>query len=127
MAIDDEIEMARLIAEIAEIVGYQADTAGSVEEFLRSLAVGDYQVIVTDLCMPNRDAIELTGALVDRGCTAAIVMVSGYNPAMLEGAGKLARARGLDVRGVLTKPFRMDEMQALLRGILEGGPAPAAS
>ena len=47
-------------------------------------------------------------------------MVSGYDKAFLNGAGAIAKARGLDLRGMLTKPFHIEEIEALLRGIITG-------
>ncbi len=120
IAVDDELEMAALIAELGEMVGYESEIAGSGKALLDAEAKQCHDVIVIDLFMPDTDGFELIATLADRGCTAAIIMVSGYDKTLLRGAGKIADANGLNLLGILTKPFQLDEVKALLQQAING-------
>jgi len=113
IAVDDELEMAALIAELGEMVGYESEIAGSGKALLDSEAKQCHNVIVIDLFMPDTDGFELITTLADQGCTAAIILVSGYDNILLKGAGKIADANGLNLLGTLTKPFLIGDCQSI--------------
>ncbi len=114
IAVDDELEMATLIAEIAETVGFEAEATSNAKALLDSEAESRHDVIVIDLFMPDTDGFELINTLAEQGCTAAIIMVSGYDKTLLRGAGQIAEGNGLHLLDTLTKPFHLDQVQALL-------------
>jgi len=120
IAVDDELEMAALIAELGEMVGYQSEIAGGGKALLDSEAKQPHDVIVIDLFMPDTDGFELIDTLAAQGCSAAIIMVSGYDKTLLRGAGKVADGNGLNLLGTLTKPFHLDEARALLQQAING-------
>ncbi|KRT55230.1 Response regulator receiver domain [endosymbiont of Ridgeia piscesae] len=119
IAVDDELEMAAMIAEIAEMAGFESEVSSSAKALLDAEAECRHDVIVIDLFMPDTDGFELINALANRGCTATIIMVSGYDKTLLKGAGKIAEANGLNLLGTLTKPFRLDDVEALLRKAID--------
>ncbi|EGV51601.1 regulatory protein [Candidatus Endoriftia persephone str. Guaymas] len=119
IAVDDELEMAAMIAEIAEMAGFESEVSSSAKALLDAEAECRHDVIVIDLFMPDTDGFELINALANRGCTATIIMVSGYDKTLLRGAGKIAKANGLNLLGTLTKPFRLDDVEALLRKAID--------
>ncbi|KRT59510.1 response regulator, partial [endosymbiont of Ridgeia piscesae] len=114
-----ELEMAAMIAEIAEMAGFESEVSSSAKALLDAEAECRHDVIVIDLFMPDTDGFELINALANRGCTATIIMVSGYDKTLLKGAGKIAEANGLNLLGTLTKPFRLDDVEALLRKAID--------
>ncbi|MCP4997108.1 MAG: response regulator [Gammaproteobacteria bacterium] len=119
IAVDDELEMATLIAEIAETVGFEAEATSNAKALLDSEAESRHDVIVIDLFMPDTDGFELINTLAEQGCTAAIIMVSGYDKTLLRGAGQIAEGNGLHLLDTLTKPFRLDQVQALLEEAID--------
>ncbi|MCF6237905.1 MAG: EAL domain-containing response regulator [Candidatus Marinimicrobia bacterium] len=70
-----------------------------------------------DLMMPGVDGIEVIRFLAERGCDAQLILVSGFDPAVLHSAQKLATEQGLNVFGSLSKPFRYDDLHQLLSGL----------
>jgi len=116
--VDDELELANLIRETAEIIGFEVHMVMSAKQFLQTWKERENDVIVIDLVMPDTDGIELTGILAEQGSAAPIILVSGYNEELLDTAGKLAEAKGLDLRGTFTKPINLHEISTLLQGII---------
>ncbi|MGI9132549.1 MAG: response regulator, partial [Rhodoferax sp.] len=71
-------------------------------------------VIVLDLTMPEIDGIEIIETLADTGYAGRLILASGFIVDFIDLAAFLARARGLNLVGVLHKPFRMAQLQDLL-------------
>jgi CheY-like chemotaxis protein len=122
LAVDDEPDMAILVAEVAELEGYEARALTSGPALLAELAHRVPDVIVLDVVMPEMDGIELCRRLAERQCAAALVLISGYHGRYLHDVEALARARQLRVAGTLTKPVNLGHLRTLLRAL--GGASP---
>lgn len=118
IVVDDEAEVASLIAEVAAMVGFNTQAVVSAKQLLEAETMCRHDAMVIDLFMPDTDGFELIEVLAERRCEAVIIMVTGYDKVLLNGAEKIARAKGLNLLGTLTKPFQFDETEALLRQAL---------
>ncbi|MCB1869647.1 MAG: response regulator [Gammaproteobacteria bacterium] len=121
IVVDDEIEMAGFVAEVAEVVGFKVSAVTSVQQLRKVLAVSSPTVIVIDIFMPDTDGFELISELADKGCTSGIILISGYGSTLLNGAGKIAAARGLNLLSVISKPFRLSELESVLTSAIRAG------
>ncbi|MCB1758371.1 MAG: response regulator [Gammaproteobacteria bacterium] len=117
VVVDDEFEMAGFVAEVAEVVGYRVSAVTSVQALRQAFSGSQADVMVIDIFMPDTDGFELIGELADQRCSSEIILISGYGKTLLEGAAKIARARGLKLRSVISKPFRLAELQSALRDV----------
>jgi DNA-binding response OmpR family regulator len=119
LLIDDEPELARLIAHAAKSVGYAATAATDAESFKRHFEVAGADLIAIDLGMPRVDGIELLRFLADAKCEAPILIVSGFDRRVLETTERLGSALGLNMAGTVEKPVRLEELEALLHSLLD--------
>ena len=119
LIIDDEADVASVVAEAAIACGFVVRKSHQPEEFKR--IYGDFQphVIVLDLGMPKTDGIELLSFLADSGSQAKIFIFSGLDPTMLRVAAGLGVARGLNMAGSLGKPVRLSELNKCLLALKE--------
>jgi EAL domain-containing protein (putative c-di-GMP-specific phosphodiesterase class I) len=115
LIVDDEPDVAEIIAEFAGRAGYDVVTTSSPEAF-DDLYRDDLDVIVLDLWMPQVDGIELIRRLAERRSAARLVLVSGFDRRVLESASQLALSHGLHVAGALGKPLRLTELTEVLGG-----------
>ena len=122
IVVDDEPELAQLLTEVAEAVGYEVSTFTSANQLITTWEERQNDLIIMDLVMPESDGIELSGMLAEQGATAAIIMVSGYDEDLLNTAALIARKKGLDLRGTLTKPIDLHKMRTLLQEIIRSHP-----
>ena len=106
LLIDDEPELARLIAHAARAAGYAATATGDADSFMRHFEESGADLIAIDLGMPDLDGVELLRFLAEAGCTAPILIISGFDRRVLETAERLGRALGLDMAGSVEKPVR---------------------
>ncbi len=68
------------------------------------------RLLVIDLMMPDVDGIEVIRYLSDRGHTAEVVLISGYDKKVLNVAAQLATTLGLHVRAALQKPLNRGQL-----------------
>jgi EAL domain-containing protein (putative c-di-GMP-specific phosphodiesterase class I) len=121
--LDDEPDVGVTIALLAEAAGHQALATVDPEEFLELHASWRPTHVVLDLLMPGMDGIDVLAALADQGCRAAILLISGVEPRVLQSASRYAAERGLVLAGVLSKPVDLLQLNAMIES---SGGDPAA-
>jgi len=103
-AIADEPDM--------EIVGQ----SGTAAEALRETLALKPDVVLVDLNIPDRDGIELLGALRAQLPAAKLLVLSGYDDEF-----RVAEALRAGAQGYLVKTSRLDEVIEGIRRIVVGG------
>jgi EAL domain-containing protein (putative c-di-GMP-specific phosphodiesterase class I)/ActR/RegA family two-component response regulator len=112
---DDEFLLSIMLSGLREIGVGEVVTATNGEHALSLLEQGDvFDVILTDLNMPEMDGIELMRHLSGRGYSGDIVLLTAEHPKVLQTANSLAKAHNLRLLGVLQKPFTRDSLVAVL-------------
>jgi len=122
---DDDPGVGNIIRLIAEKSGLSARLVTHPEDFFR--AVGEWRPthITIDLVMPDMDGVQVLVELAARNCKANVIITSGMGGRVLDAAGRSASDHGLNIVGVLAKPFGTAAMQELL--LQPGGPAAAGA
>lgn len=115
LVIDDEPMVARFIAHAAEAHGLEATMTISAEAFRRDHDRLDPDVVVLDLAMPGGDGIELIRFLAERHSRAAVVVLSGFDPRVLDAAVRLGKSIGLNMAPALAKPVTVDDLLGAIR------------
>jgi DNA-binding response OmpR family regulator len=114
LIIDDEPDIGAMLQYIAEDCGFEVVATTTSEAFKTSYTTFKPTAVVVDLAVPNTDGIELFRWLADEGCTAPVLILSGFDDKVLESARLLGEARGLAMAGIITKPMDIDGVRALL-------------
>jgi two-component system capsular synthesis sensor histidine kinase RcsC len=107
---DDEPHIADTIAEHLEACGHRCIVRHSAGEALRVLdaepeAIG---LVITDLCMPDRDGLRLTDGVRERGLTMPVALMTAHP---LPGSNERLAERGVSV--VLRKPLHLTDLEAI--------------
>ncbi len=123
LVVDDEIIIAQLIADVLGGEGYDVDTAPHGLAAIESLDKQAYDVVLSDLRMPELDGLGLYREIERRwpDLLARFVFITGTS--------EHTDYQGFidDVKvPVLTKPFDMVELQRVVEERLEGE-APSGS
>jgi CheY-like chemotaxis protein len=117
--VDDEPDMVEIVQYIAEMIGFDVRTASGAEAFQKIWKKTRPSAIVMDVVMPAMDGHELLQWLVEQGCTAPVLLMSGYNGKYLSSAERLGKVRGASIVGTLSKPFSVGDIEAKLKQILD--------
>ncbi len=86
-----------------------------------------FSVVVSDLCLPGMDGVELLRVIAECQRQAALVLMSSKDQKVLSAASGVARARGLRVLGALGKPVTRTSLRAMLALLVESAPAAAGA
>src|SRR3546814_4210738 len=114
LCLDEEPAIGRTIGLVAEGIGFEARAVSRPGPFLRELDIWAPTHIALDLVMPEMDGVEVVRLLAGRQCRAAVIITSGVGGRVLDAARRSAVEHGLDVVGVLAKPFFPDAVRKLL-------------
>jgi len=115
LVIDDDPVYSALIVCALERSGHRVSTVGNGREALFRLAETTFDLIITDILMPEMDGIEFIRR-APNGTRAPILAVSGYGSDRSINFLKVARLLGADAS--LRKPFAPDELRATVETLL---------
>ncbi len=118
LIVEDNPKMAAAIQRGLRENGYAVDTSHTGCEGEDLAAVGQYDVIVLDLMLPDRDGVEVCRNLRRRSVKTPVLMLTALS-------GTDNKIAGLDAGAddYLTKPFEFEELLARLRALLRRGEA----
>jgi DNA-binding response OmpR family regulator len=113
LLVEDEPRMATVIAKGLREATYAVDIAADGDAALYESSINDYDVIVLDVLLPQRDGFEVCRELRARGKTTPILMLTAR-------AAIDDRITGFDAGAddYLTKPFSFRELLARIRALL---------
>jgi len=116
IVIDDEIDLACFVSDVATQAGFDVEQYSNAGIF-KDKYTRHADVIVLDLIMPGVDGIEIIRYLAEIKCDALLILMSGFDSGVLHSAQTLASEQGLNFSGSLSKPFRANELSELLNGL----------
>ena len=117
LIIDDEPAIGRLIRTVAADCGYDAVATSDPETFMDEVSSNEPEIIAMDLSMPDTDGVELMRFLAAVKCRSKILVVSGFDPRVVETTAALGTAMGLRMSGTLAKPVRAANLRATIRNL----------
>lgn len=123
--LDDEPDVARTVAMVVESVGLQPLITPTAEAFFAEIDNRMPEFIALDLVMPDMDGVEVMRRLAERQCSAHVIVISGLGGRVLGAAELSALEHGLNILGVLAKPFSSRQLRDLLIQARPSVPAPA--
>jgi DNA-binding response OmpR family regulator len=114
LIIDDEKMFADFVRQVAEGMGYEVRVTDQADVFKETYLDFDPTVIILDMVMPGVEGIELVNWLAEEGCSARIMVVTGYNPHYVDFAKTIGSARGLSSVQSYTKPISLADLRKAL-------------
>ncbi len=114
LVIDDEAPVRETLADMLEALGHQVKLAEGGQDALKRLAENSFNLVFTDLAMPEMDGWETAREIRKVRPDMKIVLVTGY------GAGTVPPEEGL-VDAIIGKPFDFEQVNQALIQIARGG------
>ncbi len=117
LIVDDEPHVAMVLADALEKLGdqYIFDTAQDSKKALDMIqnAPQPYDLVITDYRMPGMSGIDLATAIRSVSPNTQVVLMTAF------GADRLRdRTQYLGIRGYIDKPFKIDEIRAIVSNAL---------
>jgi CheY-like chemotaxis protein len=113
LVVDDEAAVGSLICKVLQRRGFRALQALSGAEALELAADNDVRLVITDVDMPGLRGPELVSRLMEQGCHAHYLLVSGYLPNQDEISGL----------PFLPKPFTSSQLMEAIEQIMAASAA----
>jgi len=113
LVIDDEQFVRETLAEILAAQSHDVRSVDSGRAALEKIATGEFDVVFTDLAMPEMDGWETARAIRQARPNLPVVLVTGY------GATAEAPSGEKDlVNAIIGKPFAFDQVTAILAKVI---------
>lgn len=128
LVVDDEEVVLASVRKALRKDDYEIDTVERADDGLALLEDHAYDVVLTDLMMPEVDGLELLRRIRNRGLEVQTIMITGYPTVKTA-----LKAKKLGAFEYVTKPFTRQELRSVvvraLRHAAEqcGDEAPAAT
>lgn len=78
LIVDDEEEITKLLADYLGLFGYTVDTSCNPVEALAMVEESNYQIVITDLMMPEMDGNELLTKVKKHNGLIQVIVITGY-------------------------------------------------
>jgi len=114
LVVDDDREMADLLAEILVDEGYSARTATGAREALWMLDSVRFPLVITDLRMPGSSGMDLLASIRRHHPQTEVIMITAFGT--IDTAIEAIRQGAYDY---ITKPFKTGQILAVVRRALE--------
>ena len=114
LIVDDEIQNREYLSEILSDEGYAITTAVNGNDAINKLTQDSFQVVLTDLQMPDIDGLGVIKYLIDNSLNTIGILYTGY------GSVKTAvDAMKLGAFDYITKPFKAEEIKVVVKKALD--------
>ena len=111
---DDERDVRDILRRMLEGIGCNVSLAADGREALRQLREREFDLVISDMLMPEVDGLELILYLRREKPDVKIVAMSGGCNELY-----LTSARQLGAMRIIEKPFTMQEVITTVSGLLE--------
>lgn len=113
LVVEDEEKLLKSIKEGLEISGYVVDTSTDGEEGSFMACTNDYDLIILDINLPNKDGFEILKEIREVNNSVNIIMLTAISDVE-------NRVKGLDLgaNDYVLKPFHFQELEARIRSLL---------
>lgn len=108
LVVDDKIPVAMATGEIIKSIGKEVDICYSAKEALQKLEAEKYDLVISDLAMPNLNGIELAKKVKSEYLDIKFVLMTGW-------LGDIDNYNDTTIDYILEKPFGIDEIKKILQ------------
>jgi DNA-binding response OmpR family regulator len=116
LVIDDDAQVLNLVSEMLRLEGHAVDVAENGLRALQKLGDHRFDLVITDLLMPEKEGLETITELRRANDLVPIVAMSGGG--RVGPREYLDTARCLGANATLAKPFARQELLATVNGLL---------
>lgn len=114
LIVDDDETVRESLNDFLEFHGYAVSAVNSATQALETLEKNDFDLVISDLVMPNMDGISLIKAIRELGKDVPFLVMTGY--ASIEYAVESMKAGASDF---ITKPLKFDHVMLIINRTME--------
>jgi CheY-like chemotaxis protein len=117
LVVEDDPDNRTILQELLTMLGHRVTAVASAEDGLQEFHPGAFDALVTDLNLPGMSGLDLAAVLRKAEPGLKVVLASGV--------GQVTSRPGEDSYLNLAKPYRVDQLEAILRAAIAAPTAAA--
>ncbi|HEV8457615.1 MAG TPA: GAF domain-containing protein [Methylomirabilota bacterium] len=110
---EEEVQIRSMLVDALTEAGYRVEAAADGPEGLTKLGSGGFDLVLTDLSLPDRSGLQVAQSVKRLSQQTAVVLVTGWGHLLDHDR---LRESGVDL--ILVKPFRLDRVLSVVRDAL---------
>ncbi len=118
LVIDDDSQVLQVLSEMLRLEGHEVTMAENGREAMRCYDTQAFDLVITDIIMPDREGLETIADLRQRSKSLPIIAISGGGRSGSMDYLETARYLGADT--TLSKPFGREELIRAVNAALAG-------
>lgn len=115
LAVDDQAVILDLISAMCHSMGHRVTTCESGAEGIRLARDEDFDLVLTDLAMPDMSGLDVARQIHSEHPGIPIILVTGW-----EGMVSEADLVSAGITKLLNKPFRIEQLTEVIRSVSVG-------
>jgi CheY-like chemotaxis protein len=116
LVIDDDASVREVVGEMLRMEGHDVSSAENGSDAISMLAQQQFDLVITDLIMPEKEGIETIGEIRRTDRDIPIIAISGGG--RLGPGDYLQTARHIGADATLAKPFTRQELLTAVASLL---------
>ena len=117
LVVDDEEELRDIVGRVLRDAGHRVTTAADGKEAIVTMANEEFDLVLTDVIMPEKDGMQVISEARRKYPRVKIVAMSGGGHIPRDQYLKIAT--GLGAHAILEKPFSNRELMETVTAVLE--------
>jgi len=109
LVVDDEKVIREFLRDFLSDQGYEIDLATDGKEALDKIKRSNYDLVITDIKMPNANGIEVLKKVKRKNSNTEVIIITGYPSLDTE-----AECKNFGAAGYIVKPFQINQIKLLV-------------
>jgi CheY-like chemotaxis protein len=114
LIVDDSKDIRDILSKMLSLMGFEAAVASNGNEALNLFLTNSFDLVLTDLEMPDLDGWTLALHIKDKSPNTPVVLITGS-----EKEAVMERLEGSSIDSILFKPFMLEDIQKTVQTMLD--------
>ncbi len=119
LVVDDDTQVLEVVSEMLRMEGHQVTTAINGRDAINKFKAGNYDLVITDLIMPEREGLETIVEL--KSCRRETPVIAMSGGGRVGPTDYLETAQFIGANATLAKPFARSELLQVVDNLLAAG------
>ena len=119
LVIDDEADIRFILETFFNKEGHTVNTAGDGKAGMRLVGLNHFDLVITDVVMPEMDGLEIISAIKRKFPAIRIIVMTG-GTAKLDKSLLMTMAKPMRADAVVDKPLDLKRLKATVNEVLAG-------